>query len=134
MSVQVSYKKQFLFGLMLLLVLLLAIEGILRTIEFVDPYFGIGEGITQRECLVLKSEVFENLDYNTRQQICFDHNALEYEETEIIQFAPNQHSPTININSWGFRGEEVSKEKDENVYRIFVNSRRMDYNIIWACP
>lgn len=120
MSVQVSYKKQFAVGIMLIMVFLMVVEGFVRVIEFIDPFFGVGEGITQRECLVLKSDVFENMDYSLRKQICDDHNKLEYEESSIVLVAPNQHSPTININSFGFRGEEISKEKPGDTYRIFV--------------
>ena len=38
----------------------------------------------------------------------------------INELIPNQQSQTININSMGFRGEEFSIEKPENVYRIFM--------------
>jgi lysophospholipase L1-like esterase len=32
----------------------------------------------------------------------------------------NLRDPNIHINSFGFRGEEIDKKKQENVYRIFV--------------
>ena len=37
MSVQISYKKQFTFGLMLLLVLLASVEIVIRVYEHVNP-------------------------------------------------------------------------------------------------
>lgn len=33
---------------------------------------------------------------------------------------PNQHFNTININGWGFRGKEITKEKPANTTRIVV--------------
>ena len=35
-------------------------------------------------------------------------------------YEPNQHSSTININDFGFRGAEFSLEKEVNSFRIFV--------------
>ncbi|MCM8790655.1 MAG: hypothetical protein NC938_03035 [Candidatus Omnitrophica bacterium] len=37
-----------------------------------------------------------------------------------FRMKPNFHSHTININSFGFRGAEVSKEKPEGTFRIII--------------
>jgi len=38
----------------------------------------------------------------------------------IQYMVPNQHFDTININSNGMRGTEITKEKPHNTYRIFM--------------
>jgi lysophospholipase L1-like esterase len=38
----------------------------------------------------------------------------------VFSYEPNQHLTSININSFGFRGEEFSLQKDSNTYRIFM--------------
>ena len=47
MSVQVSYKKQFLFGIFLLLIFLIIFEGVLRVYDYYSP-----------NCKMSSSEVF----------------------------------------------------------------------------
>jgi hypothetical protein len=107
-SVQVSYKKQFALGLFILLILLFAIEGITR----IFVYFTY-------DCLVVLGNVYGTSD--TKKQICSDSSHILYEKDTIIpQLKPNQHTQTVNINSYGFRGPEITKEKPHDVYRIFV--------------
>jgi len=113
MSVQVSYKKQFLLGLMFLLVIIMIAEGISRTIEIHFP-----------KCDFLEQDAFKDTEYYLVRQICMDNLSLlttqpEIFEPSIIFLTPNQHYPTININFHGFRGPEISKEKPEHTYRIF---------------
>jgi lysophospholipase L1-like esterase len=38
----------------------------------------------------------------------------------MFRMVPNFHSETINVNSMGFRGKEVEREKREGVFRIIV--------------
>jgi len=109
MSVQVSYKKQFVLGILFLLVVLVVVEGIVRIYENFNP-----------GCKFIGSDVFENTDDFLVAQICQNVYALSYEKSTIQLIAPDQHFPTININSYGFRGPEIIKEKPEDVYRIFV--------------
>jgi len=114
MSVQVSYKKQFLLGIMFLLVIIAVVEGVARTIEINFPL-----------CKFLDQDAFKDTNYYLVRQICLDNLALldtqpELFEPPIIFLKPNQHYPTININSHGFRGPEIMQEKPENTYRIFV--------------
>ena len=107
MSVQVSYKKQFLLGILILLTILVVVEGIARTYEFFDP-----------KCGLVGKDVFENTDPLTVRQICYDFQILQYDQQTIILYEPNQHYPTTNINSYGMRGPEISKEKADDVYRV----------------
>jgi len=113
MSVQVSYKKQFLLGIMFLLVISMIVEGIARAIEIQFPL-----------CVFLDRDAFKDTEYYLVRQICMDNLSLlttqpEIFEPPIVFLTPNQHYPTININSHGFRGPEISKEKPEHTYRIF---------------
>ncbi len=38
----------------------------------------------------------------------------------MFRMSPNFHSKTINVNSMGFRGREIEKEKREGLFRIIV--------------
>ena len=110
MSVQVSYSKQLIFGLLALLIIFAAIEGIARTYEFVNP-----------DCTFVNKDAYADLNFFLIRQMCVDlENRLFIHGDTVSVNAPNQHSETININSFGFRGAEISKEKQDNVFRIFV--------------
>jgi len=52
--------------------------------------------------------------------MCIDHyNKIMY-MMPYRHHEPNQHFSTLNINNEGFRGSEISKEKSDNTYRIFM--------------
>jgi len=110
MLMQVSYKKQFILGIMLLLILLVVIEGVIRLGEYLAP-----------PCKFLENEIFKNMDPSFAKQVCFDSNQVLWSKEKPVLFHyPNQHYPTLNINEYGFRGSEIQKEKPSDVYRIFV--------------
>lgn len=109
MSVIVSYKKQFLLGAILLLLIIAVIEGIVRIYDYYNP-----------NCQFIKSEVFRNVDFDLKRAICQDNDDVKWEDEPFLHLKPNQHLKTININSHGFRGSEITKEKPADVYRIFV--------------
>lgn len=109
MSVQVSYKKHFLLSIFLILIILGVAEGFSRVYEFIVPHCGF-----------LKSDAMKNVDYFLKVAICYEHDALEWFEDVIQKYNPNQHFQTININSYGFRGPEITKEKGDDIYRIFM--------------
>lgn len=111
MSVQVSYKKQVALGIMLFLVLIVVIEGIARTYEYYNPH-----------CAMITKDVFSDYDYYFLLTICYDNDRMAYNWSyaPLILLEPNQHFATININSHGFRGPEISLEKPEDTFRIFV--------------
>jgi len=109
MSVQVSYKRQFAIYVVFLLIILVAVEGSARFYEFFLQ--GCSLGI---------SEASKDKNYFNVRQMCLDYRNLVFIEPDIIQLKPNQHFPSINVNSDGFRGPEITLEKSENTYRIFV--------------
>ena len=113
MSVQVSYKKQAILGLMLLLVILSAVEVIGRIV--------LEERDSCNQSLPM-SGLYEHLTISDLKKICQDyyHNIIQY-PLPIIHYEPNQKTDTVTINSHGFRGEELGQEKtDDKEYRIFV--------------
>jgi|APSaa5957512493_1039668.scaffolds.fasta_scaffold40266_1 lysophospholipase L1-like esterase len=110
MSVQVSYKKQFLIYLLLFLILAVAAEIGSRIYEYEQP----------STCGLLNSEAFTNVNDSLKNQICQDMNEVSFEKPSITILKPNQHFETINVNSFGFRGDEILKEKSEGTYRIFL--------------
>jgi lysophospholipase L1-like esterase len=105
MSVQVSYKKQWLFGIILVLILLSSIEVSMKIYDFYSP-----------NCKFIESDVFNKLSFEVKRQICNDNGKLIW-NNEPLYLIPNQHFSTININSQGFRGDEIQERPD---YRIFV--------------
>jgi len=106
MSVQVSYKKQTLLGIIGLLILFLAIE-IIANVWWV----------TQINCEFEKNEIFQHLDDTKVHQLCVDLYEIKTSGTELI---PNQQSQSISINSLGFRGDDFSPAKPDTTYRIFM--------------
>jgi len=79
MSVQVSYKKQFVIGIVLLLIFLLVIEVIIQIYE-----------INSLGCNLFGKDAFENVaDENLQRQICIDSRELKYENPSIRVYAPD---------------------------------------------
>lgn len=112
MSVQISYKKQFLLYFALILIFLGVVEGIARIYEFFNP-----------TCNMIDNVVAKNMSYDLKVKICeFWVFHLWYIDplTGLKTSEPNQHLPTLNINSHGFRGPEISMEKPYSSFRIFV--------------
>jgi len=107
LSVQVSYKKQFALGIFLIVSLFAGIEIIVIVFDFFEP--SSSEEI---------KEVFLDFDERTVKDIFYSDN-LAYRYDKILLNEPNQQFPTLNINSYGFRGPEITIEKPDNVYRIF---------------
>ena len=111
MSVQVSYKKQLTFFLILFVLFLIVVEISVRIYEYVDDMCDDWND---------ESQVFANTDSEISKQICLDLYSKSEKYDTIRLNLPNQHFPTLNINSEGFRGPEILREKPDNVYRIFV--------------
>jgi len=108
MSLQVPYTKQFVLGIMFLLIILVVIEGLARGYDFFIP-----------ACEMTKSEVYGD-NYFLKRQICLDNNLIDYDGNRTFPLEPNQHFSTININSYGFRGPEITQRNQEGTFRIFV--------------
>ena len=106
MSVQVSYKKQTMLGIIGITILLLVIEVIANV-----------WWVTQINCEFEQNEIFENFDEVEKRQLCQDFYDIKTLGDEII---PNQSTDSITINTLGFRGAEFSEEKPSDTYRIFM--------------
>jgi hypothetical protein len=110
MSVQVSYSKQFLLGIIFILLIVFSLEGIARVYDIWSP----------SGCILVKSDIYKNLELENKRDVCDDFRQLEFGSWPFYQMLPNQHFETININSHGFRGPDFSSMKPDNTYRIFV--------------
>ena len=71
-------------------------------------------------CRFTESEVFENVPESTLDEMCSLQLSIKVPSEPTQENIPNQHNEYVNINSFGFRGVEISKEKPENVYRIIM--------------
>ncbi len=97
---------------MLVLVFFAVLEVLLGIYEYYNP-----------RCDFMTNPVSQDLDYEIRKDICQIwkiHKIYIDSDTGISQNEPNQHFSTLNINSYGFRGPEISNEKPDETYRIFV--------------
>ena len=109
MSLQVSYKKQSILGILILLIILLAVEGLLR----IDDYYN-------NQCIFITSNIYPDLDYGTQKQMCNDYRDIAYLTGIDRQILPNQESKTVHINNFGMRGPDITQDKPNDVYRIFL--------------
>ena len=110
MSVQVSYKKQTLLGVLILLV-------IFAVLEIFAQIYQIDEDIS---CNFVKSEVYRNIPENILIGMCNEYHKIKLVHNSYWQIYPDQHYEHVNINSFGFRGPEISMEKPADTFRIFV--------------
>ena len=110
MSVQVSYKKQTLLGVLILLV-------IFAVFEIFAQIYQIDEDIS---CNFVKSEVYRNIPENILIGMCNEYHKIKLVHNSYWQIYPDQHYEHVNINSFGFRGPEISMEKPADTFRIFV--------------
>ncbi len=115
MSVQVSYKKQFLLGFLLIIIFLAVIELVMNIWLY---YF--------YRCTFEESEMAKKNDPEINRKICIESLGYEISERRLLKI--NGTAPTaggideniVFINSEGFRGPEFEKEKPENTYRILM--------------
>ena len=120
MSVQVSYKKQFLLGILFLLVILSVVEIVSRiALDVVDPRSSFCTDT------VIQSKIYPDLDKSNIEKLCHDYYSMKsynlYTESySYVENSPNQYTSTFNINGDGLRGSEIVNVKDENTYRIFI--------------
>jgi len=106
MSVQISYKKQALFGLIGLIIILVVIE-IVANVWWIYAI----------QCEFEENEIFSEMNTEEKRQMCLELYNIRTTATQII---PNQGSESVNINSHGFRGSEITLEKPTGVFRIFM--------------
>jgi lysophospholipase L1-like esterase len=102
---QVCYKKQILFGLLLSMIIIFSVEGILRIYDYYFP-----------ACSFYDSEVFADFSSDLRRKICYDNTKTVWNDNPL-RLIPMQNLEITHINSDGFRGDEV---KNLPSYRIFL--------------
>ena len=108
MSVEVSYKKQSLLGVIFILIILVVVEVGIKSYELVYP-----------PCEFMTADVFNEMDFGVKRSMCLDSIYLTATTSPITLYPPNQNFDTIDINSQGFRGSEFSIIKPDETYRIF---------------
>jgi lysophospholipase L1-like esterase len=106
MSVQVSYRKQTIVGIFLILIILFSIEISFRTYEYITI-----------NCGIFENDAFSNLSHIEIKNICYSENTLVHGKAPLHHIVPNQYKFTMSINSDGFRGNEIDVNTD--TYRIF---------------
>jgi hypothetical protein len=113
LSLVVSYKRQILLGIFLILLFLSVLEIFARSYDFFNPYCGLKSDTT----------VYSEMSYWEKAKICDSWLSLVWhweDETNVYKLEPNQHKSTVNTNNYGFRGPDISKIKEDDSYRIFV--------------
>lgn len=119
MSVQVSYKKQTIFFIILIFITLIIAEGLVRTLNPFNIY----------DCSFISHEIFKNLTDFEKEEMCNEYSRIKYYESGPISLLqPNQHGKYVNINSEGFRGKEINFNHDE--YSIFFLGGSTAFGII----
>jgi len=108
MSVQVSYKKQTLFFIILIFITLLITEGMVRYFDVVG---------TPSYCEFIHHELFMNYSSLEKNTFCKEYTTLEYDYSDAIRIHIPKEGKYININTDGFRGGEINFQPD--VYKIF---------------
>ena len=102
------------------------------------PASGIYENKTNKELIklcddyrqIITINVEENFTSEPQEQINIkkftemidlqNYPIIKSQEFSKMDLKPNQHLDSININNFGFRGKDISLEKDSENYRIFV--------------
>jgi len=110
MSVNVSYKKQSLFGILYVVIILIIVEGVIHVLEINE----------NESCLFIESDIYQNIDKEQLIEMCKHYREVQSEYNEYLQLIPNQSSKSVNINNFGFRGPDIEFSKPENIYRIFM--------------
>jgi hypothetical protein len=107
MSVQVSYKKQTLFFMILVLITLGLAEGLVRSLDLVNLY----------DCSFVNHKLFENFTKAEKESMCYEYTHIKYDIKGAIDVPTPKQGKHININSDGFRGKEINFQIND--YKIF---------------
>ncbi|WOV93471.1 MAG: SGNH/GDSL hydrolase family protein [Candidatus Nitrosoabyssus spongiisocia] len=105
MSVQISYKKQTLFFIFLILIVLVIVEGVIR---YMDTY--------AYDCNFTNHELFKNYTRSELEELCQNYTFKFDYSDNIRRLIPLQGS-YVNINSEGYRGAEFNFNDDD--YKVF---------------
>lgn len=118
MSMQVSYKKQFLVFFLIISLTLLITESLVRVSD------------VELFCNFESSSLYNEYDFFSKRQICSDYRNLQYDHSQPFkQFTPSQNFEYITINSDGFRGDEIF-QKSIDTYRIFILGGSTTFGIV----
>ncbi len=117
MSVQVSYKNQFVLGIFLIIIFLVVIELVVNV--WVYNFY---------RCDFEDDELFQNVNPEINRKICLESLGYGFAEQKLFRVKGTTHvdveggidEKLVNINSYGFRGPEFTENKEENTYRIFT--------------
>ena len=111
MSVQVSYKNQFVVYIFLLLIFLIVVE-LFANFWIYNIY----------RCDFESNEIFKDVDPETNRKLCLE--GLEYDftkETIPMTLAEAQKKEKlVQLNSHYIRAPEITLQKPENTIRIFT--------------
>ena len=116
MSLQVSYKKQFVFFVLLAVIFLIAVE-VLVNIWLYTIY----------RCDFEDNEIFKDIDPEINRKVCLESIGYGFTK-ETISRVNRTHATAVDgldknlvhINNAGFRGPDFTKAKQDNTYRIFA--------------
>jgi len=87
MSVQVTYKKQFLLFIILILVFLVLVE---ISLQIIEP-----------KCNFINSEIFSDYNIFEKNEMCSSYQSLLYDHSNPIPYLiPSQHYDNLNIKRW----------------------------------
>jgi len=107
MSVQVSKKKQVIFGIIVLVIIL----GVLEAAANVWLY-------EINTCNFEESEIYDHLDESEKRILCLENFELQFTDVDVVHAFTS--GTTTTISSKGFRGVEFEFQKPENTFRIFT--------------
>ena len=119
MSVQVSYKKQTMFGILFMCIVLLILECI--SIIILDERNSCYQGLSS-------SKIYNESNVDIKK-LCNEYKSTISYHVPVKHNLPNQHSETVNINSVGFRGHEIITDYENDQYRIFFLGGSSAYGV-----
>ena len=102
-------------------------EDAISETEFVNAIeFLIKKGVinVNSTCVYEINRVFENTDQKIIRQLCNNEYNLDYTNEVAVP-----KSSDIQVNEFGFRGSEITKEKSANTYRIFTIGGSSMYSV-----
>tara|TARA_Y100001936_G_scaffold238460_1_gene270307 strand:- start:3111 stop:4229 length:1119 start_codon:yes stop_codon:yes gene_type:complete len=111
MSVQVSYSKQFGLGIILLIIIFVIVEIFAYVIMNERDSCGVG---------LWESGLYDDYSENFVKSLCADYKSIIDFEKPYKHWEPDQKTDTVNINSFGIRGEEFNLKKESDTYRIVM--------------
>lgn len=120
----VSYKKQIVLGLLLLIIVLGSIE-LFANVWAYNFY----------KCSFESNEIFKDTDEKILRQLCIENLERNYSQMAIRGNIATQvrgggiDTNIVYFNSEGYRGPEFTKEKDPNTYRIFLLGGSTTFNV-----